>query len=49
MTNGQIRKHFHNTAVISKRRILQDGQVLHKTFVDNVFYDLVHEINLITV
>ena len=46
--DGQICKYFHNTTVVGERRVLQYRQILHQTIVDDIFHDLVHEVDLIT-
>lgn len=45
----KICEHFHDAAVVRKRRILQHRQILHQPIVDNVFHDLIHKVNLIAV
>ena len=44
--DGEIGKNLHDAALICKRRLLQDRQILHHAVVDDVLHDLVDEIDL---
>ena len=46
---SEICEHFHDTAVIRKGCILENGQIFHEAIVDDVLYYLVHEIDLIAI
>ena len=43
---GEIGEHIHDAALIGKRRFLENGHILQKAVMDDVFHDLVHEIDL---
>ena len=44
--NGEVGEHFHNTALVGERCLLEDRQVLHHAILDNVLHNLVDKINL---